>query len=88
MSSGLRYFHSLAIAGLFASSAANATEIDFSREIRPLLSDKCYSCHGPDAKSLKGELRLDLWEVATSAAKSGAVAIVPGNTAESELVSE
>ena len=60
--------------------------IDFNRDVRPVLSDKCYSCHGPDAKSLKGDLRLDLRDQATAPAKSGAIAIIPGKAEESELV--
>ena len=36
-----------------------ASPLDFARDIRPLLSDACYNCHGPDAKARKGNLRLD-----------------------------
>ena len=36
-----------------------AAPLDFARDIRPLLSDACYNCHGPDAKARKGDLRLD-----------------------------
>ncbi len=61
-------------------------KVDFTRDIRPLLSDNCFACHGPDAKQLKGKLRLDLSESAKKPAKSGKIAIVPGKPAESELV--
>ena len=72
---------------LFLSWSALGTEsIDFNRDVRPVLSDKCYSCHGPDAKSLKGDLRLDLPARATAPARSGAVAVVPGKPEQSELV--
>jgi len=51
------------IAGLiiaaFAHAAVQADEIDFAKSIRPILSDKCYTCHGPDAKARVSELRLD-----------------------------
>ena len=41
------------------SSALTAAAIDFSRDIQPILSDKCYFCHGPDANERKADLRLD-----------------------------
>ncbi|MFN0128773.1 MAG: DUF1553 domain-containing protein [Verrucomicrobiales bacterium] len=67
--------------------AARAVEpIDFNRDVRPVLADKCFACHGGDAKSLKGDLRLDLRDKATAPAKSGMAAIVPGNAEQSELV--
>jgi hypothetical protein len=64
---------------------ATAEPIDFNRDVRPVLADKCFACHGGDAKSLKGELRLDLRDKATAPAKSGKTAIVPGNAKQSEL---
>jgi hypothetical protein len=54
-------------------------KVDFNQEIRPILSDKCFTCHGPDSKSRKGELRLDRIEDALKA-------IVPGKPDESELI--
>ncbi|MDP7050840.1 MAG: DUF1549 domain-containing protein, partial [Verrucomicrobiota bacterium] len=57
--------------------------LDFNREIRPILSDKCFACHGPDKKNRKGKLRLDLEESAKDPKKS---AVVPGNPKESELI--
>ncbi len=69
-----------------ASAASAAGRVDFNRDIRPVLSDNCFACHGPDANKLKAGLRLDLGEVATRPLKSGATAIVPGKPAASELV--
>ena len=69
-----------------AAAASAAPKVDFNREVRPLLSENCFACHGPDAKKVKGGLRLDLREVATKPLNSGATAIMPGRTGESELV--
>ena len=61
-------------------------KVDFNRDIKPILSDNCYACHGPDAGTVKAGLRLDSFEAATKELKSGATAIVPKDTDESELV--
>ena len=45
-----------------SAGLATSAPVDFNREIRPILSDKCFSCHGPDKKHRKGKLRLDLEE--------------------------
>ncbi|MFM7214292.1 MAG: DUF1549 domain-containing protein, partial [Verrucomicrobiota bacterium] len=72
--------------GLLAGSAATSDKVEFNRDIRPLLSDTCFACHGPDAQKVKGGLRLDQRELALKPAKSGKRAIVPGKPLESELV--
>ena len=59
--------------------------VDFARVIRPLLSDRCFSCHGPDSQSRKAGLRLDL-ESSARAEREGIVAIVPGRPDRSELI--
>ena len=59
--------------------------VDFNREVRPILSDNCFRCHGPDEKARKGKFRLDTKEGAFRI-KDGKSAIIPGNSAESELV--
>ncbi len=63
-----------------------ATSVDYLRDVRPILSEACYACHGPDEASREAELRLDQLESATSETPSGSVAIVPGKPGESELV--
>jgi len=60
--------------------------LDFGRDIRPILSDRCFACHGPDDLERKGRLRLDHRDNAIQPAKSGAAAIVPGKPEESELI--
>src|SRR5947209_6160757 len=52
-------------------------QVDFSREILPILSDNCFLCHGPDAKNRKAKLRLDDEKSAKAERDTGA-AIVPG----------
>ena len=72
------------IGSIYAQSARPA--IDFNREIRPILSDKCFACHGPDATSKRIKLRLDSEEAAKADLGRGRRAIVPGDTSRSELV--
>ena len=71
---------------ILSSHAASKPTVDYNRDIRPLLSENCYTCHGPDSEKRKAGLRLDLRDAALSELKSGNHAIVPGDAAKSELV--
>jgi hypothetical protein len=70
-----------------APRAATVSPIDFNRDIRPLLSDRCFSCHGPDAAKRQGGLRLDEPAGASLVLDSGSRGIVPGDAAASEVLS-
>ncbi|SKA86499.1 Planctomycete cytochrome C [Prosthecobacter debontii] len=64
----------------------SAASLDFQRDVRPILSNHCYHCHGPDEQGRKGKLRLDIREDALKAGKSGELAIVPGKVDASEVI--
>ena len=60
-------------------------KLDFNRDIRPLLSNACYQCHGPDDKTREAGLRFDEKEIALAELESGGHAIVPGDRTKSKL---
>src|SRR5262245_57215098 len=67
-----------------AAPEALPQTIAFNRDVRPILSDKCFKCHGPGTQMKT--LRFDLEEVAKQALPDGRVAIVPGDVAKSEMI--
>lgn len=69
-----------------AAVAETTDRVDFNSQIRPILSDNCFFCHGPDATHREGGLRLDQKEAAFGEGDSGLVAIVPGKPEESEVL--
>jgi hypothetical protein len=76
----------LLVSLLAVQSRLIAQEIAYSNDVRPILSDKCFFCHGPDVTKNKARLRLDTAEGAYKALRSGdGHAIVPGKPLESEV---
>lgn len=73
-------------AALAQLQTAYADDIEFSRDIRPILSENCFVCHGPDQNKLEGGLRLDVRDEAIAEADSGKAAIVAGHPEQSELM--
>ena len=68
-----------------AAAMAQTAAVEFNRDIRPILSDKCYTCHGPDESKRKSKLRLDT-EAGAKSDLGGHFAIAPGNASNSELI--
>lgn len=66
----------------FAAAASAADKLEYNRDIRPILAENCFACHGPDSAARKGELRLDKREMAMES-----TAIIPGDPEKSGLVS-
>ncbi|MBM4005784.1 MAG: DUF1553 domain-containing protein [Planctomycetes bacterium] len=81
VSCGIRCSLIAAIVSLFGSASLDAQPLDFNRDIRPILSENCYYCHGQDANKRQAELRLDQRDAAIAAE-----AIVPGDAANSSLM--
>ena len=59
-------------------------KVDFNRQIRPILSDKCFKCHGPDAKNQKSDFRLDSFSEATKD-HNGMIGLTPKSLEDSEI---
>ena len=81
----MRNLFSILTLSLSAAYVNAADRIDFNHDIRPLLSNRCFACHGPDEEELKADLRLDTREGATKDL-GGYAALVPGDPEASELL--
>src|SRR5436853_6965962 len=66
---------------IFAIAARAQAKLEYNRDIRPILAENCFACHGPDSAARKANLRLDRREAAVEAG-----AIAPGDVESSELV--
>ena len=73
------------LAGAALHQGPVLADVDYNRDVLPIFSSRCFSCHGVDGKKRKAKLRLDVKEAAF-AEREGVRAIVPGRPAESALV--
>jgi len=76
----------LALVIIATALSVAAAPLSFNRDIRPILSNNCYQCHGPDSAARKANLRLDREVDSRAELKSGSAALVPGNLDDSELI--
>src|ERR1700676_2638585 len=79
----LLVLHAVVVIG--APTEVDAKVVDFDREIRPILSDRCFACHGPDQKQKMANLRLDIKEGGAYSTRSGHQLVAPGDSANSRL---
>src|SRR5437870_6039117 len=76
----------LAAFPLWSAAAGSSAAIEFNRDIRPIISENCFACHGADSAARKAGLRLDRFEDATAPRKDAEPAIIPGKAEASLLV--
>jgi hypothetical protein len=76
----------LLVACRMGSAAQAADAVDFQRDVRPILAENCFKCHGRDEEARKSKLRLDLRDPALKGGRLGVPAVVPGKPDDSELM--
>ena len=74
------------VLGLGLPALAAGEEVDFNFQVRPLLSDRCFACHGPDSRARKKDLRLDTKKGLFKKLEEGLYVVKPGDINQSELV--
>jgi hypothetical protein len=85
-SATLRILTVVCLVVIGSRASAEDKSLGYRHDILPILSDRCFKCHGPDSAARKAGLRLDQEKAAKSELESGETAIVPGNTAKSKLI--
>ena len=70
---------------VFSAPVVAEPAVDFNREVLPIIADKCFACHGPDANTREADLRLDLKDGLFGTSEMGQPIVAPGDSEESEL---
>src|SRR6266516_998291 len=76
----------LALSRSSGQAAAEPERVSFNRDVRPIMSDTCFRCHGPDRNARMAGMRLDIREDALKPTRSGRTPIVPGDPDKSEII--
>ncbi len=74
------------VMGWGSAASLRAQDISFNRDIRPIFSNRCFKCHGPDPKTVRAGLQLASREIATQPLDSGSIAVVAGRPEDSEMI--